>query len=301
VKKLVILSTTLLALALVLGGIGCGGNEGGRPTVTPQGTSTPTQPVGQTSQVVETTNVRTTLADIRWQTGMLVMSLTIDNIGGSSQSVDDIYCADSQGQIYRLQMSTLNNPTIVPGQVVSGDISPYLVWPISVVGTRSDFKLIVMCSGMKVAQFDLPRLNTLPGWINGNVNFSDVRLEQAIRSYLQLGIGDLSKMDCTYPGIVDLNLEGKGITDISGIENFTGIGELKLGNNLIEDISPLKNLNKLYELEIQNNNINDISVLLNLSNLKMVYLGGNKLDLTEGSTAMNVIRTLQSRGVNVQY
>ena len=77
--------------------------------------------------------------------------------------------------------------------------------------------------------------------------------------------------------VTSLNLQKKGITDISVLAQCTDLTWLNLNNNQISDLTPLKNLNKLESLFLNNNMITDISALAGLKNLKTLQLQKNAI------------------------
>ena len=88
------------------------------------------------------------------------------------------------------------------------------------------------------------------------------------------------------------------------MENLINLATITLNYNQISDISPLKNLTSLTDPSLCGNQISDISPLVENDGLgegDIVYLGDNRLDLSEGSEDMKNIRTLEERGVKVYY
>jgi internalin A len=99
-----------------------------------------------------------------------------------------------------------------------------------------------------------------------------------------------------------LGLAGDQISDISPLNSLTNLTILCLQCNEVTDISPLSNLNNLIDLRLIQNNIDDISPLVENTGLgegDSVLLGGNNLELYEGSEDMENIKTLEARGVIV--
>ncbi|MCM1272815.1 MAG: cellulase family glycosylhydrolase [Clostridium sp.] len=58
--------------------------------------------------------------------------------------------------------------------------------------------------------------------------------------------------------VTELDLHGKGLTSISGLNYFTGLKKLNLSGNVITDVSPLANLSLEY-LNLENNKITSIA------------------------------------------
>ncbi|MCA1031425.1 leucine-rich repeat domain-containing protein [Bacillus timonensis] len=99
-----------------------------------------------------------------------------------------------------------------------------------------------------------------------------------------------------------IDMEENQISDISTLSQLTNLTGLWMSNNPISDLTVLSHLNQLEVLSVNNTHIEDISVLLQLPLLQYVALYQNEnLDLSEGSAAMQVVDTLISNGVYVDY
>jgi internalin A len=99
-----------------------------------------------------------------------------------------------------------------------------------------------------------------------------------------------------------LDLAGDEISDISPVSSLTNLTILCLQGNDVSGTSPLASLTNLIDLHLTQNQVSDISPLLANSGLgegDSVLLGGNGLDLSQGSEDMENIRVLESRGVLV--
>lgn len=88
-----------------------------------------------------------------------------------------------------------------------------------------------------------------------------------------------------------LNCNGRGITDLSGIQQFKSLTSVELIDNQITDLSLLVELTTLTELSIGYNPITDISVLENMTNLT---------DLRLQSTSVTDFSVL-SHLINLEY
>lgn len=97
-----------------------------------------------------------------------------------------------------------------------------------------------------------------------NLKLTDEELESLI----------LNNRNINFNKIIELNLSGNIITDISGIGIFKNLKILSLRSNVrLKDINVLKNLNKLEDLDMQNiSNTVDLSVFKYLTNLKTLNI-----------------------------
>ena len=119
--------------------------------------------------------------------------------------------------------------------------------------------------------------------------------------------------------LVALSANGRGIADLSGIEQLTQLEALDLAHNAIRDLSPLAGLRQLRLLDLSNNQIEEVSPLgslkqlqvlilvhnavqdlaaiLELDSLHSVNLTGNPLS---GAAAAAQLAALRDRGVTVR-
>lgn len=147
-------------------------------------------------------------------------------------------------------------------------------------------------------------------------SFKDENLKNAILEIIRDVEGDEDKNNITMsdidtitsdelPSGKQLNLAGKNITDLSGLELFTDKGlewiyldwnnisdmsvlssfstltKISASGNQVSDISFLQNLQNLQNINFSNNNISNTNVLSNLANIKYLYLDNNQIqDIT---------------------
>ena len=159
---------------------------------------------------------------------------------------------------------------------------------------------------------DLSRLSSLTNLrfleLGGNNMIRDISPLASLANLTFLGIGhnlisDVSPLT-SLTNLSSLNLGTNRISDISPLTSLTNLKSLNLAANRISDISPLASLTNLNSLDLQLNQISDISPLVENSGLgegDEVWLGGNNLDLSEGSGDLEDIRQLQGRGVLIYY
>jgi len=79
----------------------------------------------------------------------------------------------------------------------------------------------------------------------------------------------------TSGALVALSASGRGITDLSGIEQLTQLEALDLAHNAIRDLSPLAGLRQLRLLDLGNNQIEEVSPLRSLKQLQVLILAHN--------------------------
>jgi len=113
-----------------------------------------------------------------------------------------------------------------------------------------------------------------PGYIEPEIKPNP--LETALRDLIDKSTGQLTIAD--FKDVKALDLEGKKLTDLNGIELCTDLEELKLGANHIDDIAQLANLGNLRILDLKSNDFNNIEPLKNLSNLEELNLYSNEIE-----------------------
>ncbi len=90
------------------------------------------------------------------------------------------------------------------------------------------------------------------------------------------GIRDISFVE-QMPHLTSLSLYNNSIEDIAPLARAKGLRELSLGWNRITDITPLAGLNHLEEAGLHWNEIEDITPLAGLENLTRLNLSGNRV------------------------
>src|SRR5690606_12650630 len=107
-----------------------------------------------------------------------------------------------------------------------------------------------------------------------NIDFPDIDFKNAlITQGIDGNDGEISQADAL--AITSLNVSGKGITNMTGIENFTNLQDLYCqDNSLISlDVSGLTNLQYL---NFQDNSLISLDVS-GLTNLQYLYCTNNSL------------------------
>ncbi|CAH1201777.1 MULTISPECIES: stalk domain-containing protein [unclassified Paenibacillus] len=124
--------------------------------------------------------------------------------------------------------------------------------------------------------FGLPRQAYMEAFNQQPLAFEDINLEQAIKSLLNKNDDEsLTKEDLE--SLTDVNLSGKGIKSLQGLEYAVNMTTLDLSDNQIEDIKPLRKLTKLTDLSVSRNQFNDLSALAGLVNLNTLSISSNKI------------------------
>ena len=143
---------------------------------------------------------------------------------------------------------------------------------------------------------------------NDAADIPDVNLKQALldSGADANGNGELTEGEmAALTGALDLS--GKSIADISGLELAKNVTELNLSGNAITDIAALSALDKLTALDLSDNRILDVGVLYDLENppealpLLTLDISANYLSTADGSAARTVIDALLAAGPAVMF
>lgn len=185
--------------------------------------------------------------------------------------------------------------SIIPSITVEG-LSPGATYTFDVIGTVPDG----YASDPLTATFTMPQQVFV-------ISFADQALEEAIRRELGSYESPLQGPITTAHmlTLTDLYLEGKGITNLDGLQYALNLKSLTLWNNYaLSDITPLSTL-KLDYLDLDNTNVSDVTVLRTIYNNggfrgqenPHIYLNG----ILFGPGSGLIIQELASLGVRINY
>lgn len=110
----------------------------------------------------------------------------------------------------------------------------------------------------------------------------DIRIgfyDQSIKSAVQ---AKLNKKDSNFTvddvlKIEELDLSGRNLTDLQGLQYLVNLVNLDLSNNNISDLQHIKNMDRLERLILDNNSINNLDYLADLNALEELSLKGNEV------------------------
>jgi len=143
--------------------------------------------------------------------------------------------------------------------------------------------LIALLLGLFVASFLSDRV----------VHFPDENLEMEIRTLLNNYSKPIYQSQLL--SFIELDLSGKRITNISGLEHFRHLEVLNLANNFISDLSPLKSMNNLRALNVSNNGITDLEEanFEKLTHIRLVYLNLSSSELLSSYGRKNRLSNIE--------
>ena len=130
------------------------------------------------------------------------------------------------------------------------------------------------------------------------VSIPDANLAAVVRETLGLAPGDaINQLDMLRLG--ELEVTGRQIKDLTGLEYAVNLKGLLLGDNQISYITPLAGSTILEGLELYNNNISDISSLAGLPNLTALNLNGNSVSDISSLAGLPNLTALNLNGNSV--
>ena len=106
----------------------------------------------------------------------------------------------------------------------------------------------------------------------------DPALRQAIREKLDMPSDVPLTQAYLQQRLTSLDVRGKGIADLTGVEHATNLQFLVLIENKIHDISPLSGLTKLGFLDLGGNQVSDLRPLAALTRLETLHIWRNEIE-----------------------
>ncbi len=113
----------------------------------------------------------------------------------------------------------------------------------------------------------------------GAVNIPDANLRRAVEEHLGKAEGaEITEQEMQT--LTHLNVQDRGISDLTGLESATNLDWLEIGYNSILDLTPVAQMTKLRTLWASENEIGTLSPLANLTNLINIGLANNRSALS---------------------
>lgn len=127
------------------------------------------------------------------------------------------------------------------------------------------------------------------------IRITDANLKAAIKS-----VGDITVKDMQ--ALTTLNLTGKPITSLEGLQYATNLEKLQLSGAGLKDIQIIGQLKSINNLNLSTNSITDISPLSNLNNLTVLNLANNQIkniSSLESLTTLNDLNLSNNQITNI--
>lgn len=176
----------------------------------------------------------------------------------------------SQGEV--LTVSAVVKPTNATNQA--------LIWVSSakeIASVDSKGKITAKSAGkvtITAKTSDGKKSDSLTVVVSGSgIEFGNAIIEKTVRGMIGKSKGEITESDVK--NIYHIDLSGKGLVSLSGIENLPNLKTVNLSNNEISSISKLAYLPKLTKINLKDNNITSFSAIKNLKYLKSLYISGN--------------------------
>ena len=154
--------------------------------------------------------------------------------------------------------STARNSFLTPSLNLKNFKSQYAVKPDKLLNTQNN---VVLGKGPVKTKTSVSVSALASNPKNAYADIQDENLLIALNDVV------LGKGEVTTPILISelennantsIDLSGRGISDISGIEHLSGVSELNLSYNSISDLNPLYDLKKLTSLDLSHNYVNNL-------------------------------------------
>ncbi len=108
--------------------------------------------------------------------------------------------------------------------------------------------------------------------------------DPALRAAVEQALGKVAGATITardMASLTQLQANGLGIRNLTGLELATGLERLRLERNLVDDLTPLSGLTRLRELYLTNNPVSDISPVRELTRIRHLYLSNTRAEYAD--------------------
>lgn len=132
---------------------------------------------------------------------------------------------------------------------------------------------------------------------------SDTVTDEFLKAALveRLGADSEGEPDWTRQSDVTfLDLSGKYIESLDGIQNFTNLSTLILEGNEISDITALESMTSIKYLDISGQNIDDLSAISNMTGMLELDVSDNPITSIEAVRGMTQLRRLEMKETNIE-
>jgi len=131
------------------------------------------------------------------------------------------------------------------------------------------------------------------GWVSDPSNSNNVKIEVAIRQYINKPTGELTKADLEK--VNKLDIRQRKLTDVTALEKLTQLTALVLDTNHLTDVKGLENLTQLKLLWLGRNQLTDVKGLEKLTQLTDLGIHSNQLTDVRGFEKLTQLKDLDLR------
>ncbi len=151
---------------------------------------------------------------------------------------------------------------------------------------------------------NLPRLTSLTVYSNNIENLLPLTVLSNLKD-LGLSWNPVTNLDVCAPSFTNLSswwLAGYSVTNLSFLQGLTRLEVVGVRNNALSNLAGLEGLTNLVAIHADYNRLtNDLQAVTSLPRLLLAGFVGNNLNTNAGSPEMQVIQSLEDRGVTVNY
>lgn len=118
---------------------------------------------------------------------------------------------------------------------------------------------------------------------------------------VDLSFNQISDLSFSSPGLIELDIEGNKVVDLSFVRDVPQLEKLTVRDNKIETLEPLKNATAITHLNARGNRIHSVAALADLQNLQDVNLRNNQIkDIAPLASLTNLRERLYLSGNGIK-
>lgn len=192
------------------------------------------------------------------------------------------------------------------GKLVSLDLSNNNIEEIDVLGKLKSLKTLHL-DGNEIEDFEpLYKLTKLTALTITDIKISEKQLKELKEALPNCVItsdeAEKDIIDITVGGktfksdVKELDLSGRGISDITALSDCTELESINLSGNYISNISVLMDMPKLKTVNLAKNSINDVRPLMSLTTIEYLDISGNKVTSIAALGELTALENLNLSG-----
>lgn len=195
-------------------------------------------------------------------------------------------------------------------KLVSLDLSNNRIEEIDVLGRLNSLKTLHL-DGNAIKDFEpLYKLTKLTTLTISNMKIGEKQLKELKDALPNCVItsdeAEKDVVDITIGGktfksdVKELDLSGRGVSDISALSDCTELESINLSGNYISNISALMDMPKLRTVNLANNSISDIRPLMSLTTIEYLDISGNKVSSVAALGELTALESLNLSGNSIK-
>ncbi|MBB6672053.1 stalk domain-containing protein [Cohnella nanjingensis] len=167
--------------------------------------------------------------------------------------------------------------------------------------TLAKFMIVWMALTLGVGLAGFPQTAHMASSSETNVVFQDAALEAGLKEILQKS-GETSLTAADLQSLAVVDLPGRGIRDLGGLEYATNLTHLNLSDNEISDLAPLLPLTEIRGLNLTRNRIASLDALSAMKDMGQLEVAQNEiasLDVIRGFSRLHTLDVSYNKLANI--